>query len=148
MRLDRLTFTALGGIAVFLIGTALLLEDGRALFAPVFGMVGGIAAVASANHERLQGACRGARKAAGAAGMAQRDQGSVEPLKQPRSGYDLALRTADQARTDFAALGDDLEFIMSQLAQLPKPKDLGWVALASFLGGVAFATCVNLIFWH
>jgi energy-converting hydrogenase Eha subunit C len=48
MRLDRLTFTALGGIAVFLIGTALLLEDGRALFAPVFGMVGGIAAVASA----------------------------------------------------------------------------------------------------
>jgi hypothetical protein len=54
MRLDRLTFTALGGIAVFLIGTALLLEDGRALFAPVFGMVGGIAAVASANHERLR----------------------------------------------------------------------------------------------
>jgi hypothetical protein len=50
MRLDRLTFTALGGIAVFLIGTALLLEDGRALF----GMVGGIAAVASANHERLR----------------------------------------------------------------------------------------------
>src|ERR1700758_4616137 len=54
MRLDRLTFTALGGIAVFLIGTALLLEDGRALFAPVFGMMGGIAAVASANHERLR----------------------------------------------------------------------------------------------
>jgi hypothetical protein len=54
MRLDRLTFTALGGIAAFLIGTALLLEDGRALFAPVFGMVGGIAAVASANHERLR----------------------------------------------------------------------------------------------
>jgi hypothetical protein len=80
--------------------------------------------------------------------MAQRDQGAVEPLKQPRSGYDLALRAADQARTDFAALGDDLEFIMSQLAQLPKRKDLGWVALASFLGGVAFATCVNLIFWH
>jgi hypothetical protein len=72
----------------------------------------------------------------------------VEPLKQPRSGYDLALRTADQVRTDFAALGDDLEFIMSQLAQLPKRKDLGWVALRSFLGGVAFATCVNLIFWR
>ena len=54
MRWDRLTFTALGGIAVFLIGTALLLEDGRARFAPVFGMVGGIAAVASPNHERLR----------------------------------------------------------------------------------------------
>jgi hypothetical protein len=54
MRLDRLTFTALGGIAVFLIGVVLLLEDGRALFAPVFGMVGGIAAVRSANHQRLR----------------------------------------------------------------------------------------------
>ena len=69
----------------------------------------------------------------------------MEPLKQPRSGYDLAVRTADQARTDFAALGDDLEFIMGQLAQVPRRKDLGWVALASFLCGAAFATCVNLI---
>jgi hypothetical protein len=77
--------------------------------------------------------------------MARRDQGAVEPLKQPRSGYDLAVRTADQARTDFAALGDDLEFIMGQLAQVPRRKDLGWVALASFLCGAAFATCVNLI---
>ena len=51
----------------------------------------------------------------------------MEPLKQPRSGYDLAVRTADQARTDFAALGDDLEFIMGQLAQVPRRKDLGWV---------------------
>ena len=54
MRWDRLTFTALGGIAVFLIETVVLIEDGRALFAPVFGMVRGIAAVASANHERLR----------------------------------------------------------------------------------------------
>lgn len=72
----------------------------------------------------------------------------MEPLKQPRSGYDLAVRTADQARTDFAALGDDLEFIMGQLAQVPRRKDLGWVALASFLCGAAFATCVNLILWR
>jgi hypothetical protein len=54
MRWDRLTFTALGGIAVFLIGIGLLLEDERALFAPVFGMVGGIAALAMANNERLK----------------------------------------------------------------------------------------------
>ena len=54
VRFDRLTYTALGGIAVFLIGVALMLEEGRALFTPVFGMVGGIAAVASANHERLR----------------------------------------------------------------------------------------------
>jgi hypothetical protein len=53
MRWDRLTLTALGGIAVFLIGTALLFADGQALFAPVFGMVSGIAAMALANHERL-----------------------------------------------------------------------------------------------
>jgi hypothetical protein len=31
MRWDRLTFTAFGGIAVFLIGVALLLEDGRVI---------------------------------------------------------------------------------------------------------------------
>jgi hypothetical protein len=46
MRWDRLTLTALGGIAVFLIGAALLLEDAGTLFVPLFGMVGGIAALA------------------------------------------------------------------------------------------------------
>ena len=54
MRWDRLTFTALGGVAAFLIGIALLLGDERSLFAPVFGMVGGIATLAMANHERLR----------------------------------------------------------------------------------------------
>jgi uncharacterized membrane protein YfcA len=54
MRWDRLTVTALGGIAAFVMGIALLLEDERPLFAPVFGMVGGIAALAMANHERLK----------------------------------------------------------------------------------------------
>jgi hypothetical protein len=54
MRWDRFTLTALGGIAVFLIGAALLLEDARPLFAPVFGMVGGIGALALANQERLR----------------------------------------------------------------------------------------------
>ena len=63
--------------------------------------------------------------------MARRDQGAVEPLKQLRSAYDLALRHANQARSDFAAIGDDLELIMGQLAQLPKRKDLGWTALAA-----------------
>jgi hypothetical protein len=54
MRWDGLTFTALGGIAAFLVGIALLLGDERPLFAPVFGMVGGIATLAMANHERLK----------------------------------------------------------------------------------------------
>jgi uncharacterized membrane protein YfcA len=54
MRWDRLTFMALGGVAAFLMGIGLLIEDERSLFAPVFGMVGGIAALAMANHERLK----------------------------------------------------------------------------------------------
>jgi hypothetical protein len=54
MRWDQLTFTALGGIAAFLTGAALLLEEGTAPFAPVFAMVGGLAALAMANHERLR----------------------------------------------------------------------------------------------
>jgi hypothetical protein len=54
MRWDRLTFTALGGVAAFLLGIALLVGDERPLFAPVFGMVGGIGALAMANHERLK----------------------------------------------------------------------------------------------
>jgi hypothetical protein len=54
MRWDRLTFTALGGVAAFLFGIALLLGDERPLFAPVFAMVGGIGALAMANHERLR----------------------------------------------------------------------------------------------
>jgi uncharacterized membrane protein YfcA len=54
MRWDRLTFTALGGLAALLIGVLLLLEDERPLFAPVFGMIGGFAALALASHERLR----------------------------------------------------------------------------------------------
>ena len=54
MRWDRLTFTALSGVAAFLVGIGLLLGDERPLFAPVFGMVGGIGALAMANHERLK----------------------------------------------------------------------------------------------
>jgi hypothetical protein len=33
--------------------------------------------------------------------------------------YPLALRQADQARSDFAAIESDLQFVMSQLAGLP-----------------------------
>jgi len=54
MRWDRLTFTALGGVAAFLVGIGLLLGDERPLFAPVFGMVDGIGALAMANHKRLK----------------------------------------------------------------------------------------------
>ena len=54
MRWDRLTWMALGGVAALLIGIGWLIEDESSLFAPVFGMVGGIATLAMANHERLK----------------------------------------------------------------------------------------------
>ena len=80
--------------------------------------------------------------------MAGSGGNAVGRLRRPPTEYDLTLRQADQARTDFAVIGDDLEFIMSRLAQVPRRKDVGWVALASFLGGAVFATCVNLIVWR
>jgi hypothetical protein len=54
MRWDRLTLTALGGIAALLLGIVPLLEDERPLFAPVFAMVGGFAVLVIANHDRLR----------------------------------------------------------------------------------------------
>lgn len=67
-------------------------------------------------------------------------------MRQPPTEAELTLRQADQARTDFAAITDDLEFIMGQLAEVPRRKDLAWVALASFLGGAVLATCAALVF--
>jgi hypothetical protein len=54
MRWDHVILTAFGGIAALVIGGVILLDDARSLFAPVVGMVGGIAALALANHERLK----------------------------------------------------------------------------------------------
>jgi len=54
MRWDRHSLTAFGGIAALVIGAALLHEDASAVFVPVLGMVGGIAAMALANDERLK----------------------------------------------------------------------------------------------
>ena len=54
MRWDRHSLTAFGGIAALAIGGGMLVADGSAVFVPVIGMVGGIAAMALANHERLK----------------------------------------------------------------------------------------------
>ena len=54
MRWDRHSLTAFGGIAALVIGGVMLLEDASAVFVPVIGMVGAIAAMALANHERLK----------------------------------------------------------------------------------------------
>ena len=49
----------------------------------------------------------------------------------------LTLRQADQARTDFAAIESDLEFLMQRIAQLPTAADL-WRAtlLIAFVSAV------------
>ena len=49
--------------------------------------------------------------------------------------YPLTLRQADQARTDFAAVESDLEFIMAQLARIPTRKEQARNTL-----GIIFAT--------
>jgi hypothetical protein len=38
--------------------------------------------------------------------------------------HTLSLRQADQARADFAAIGDDLDFIKRQLARIPTRKEM------------------------
>ena len=69
-------------------------------------------------------------------------------MKEPRDAADLALREAGQARTDFAAIEDGLEFIMAQVAKLPTRKEVAWVAAGSFIGGPVLATLVNLVLHH
>jgi hypothetical protein len=41
----------------------------------------------------------------------------------------LTLRQADKARSDFADILDELDFIKSQLARLPTRAEVGWIAL-------------------
>jgi hypothetical protein len=45
--------------------------------------------------------------------------------------YPLALRTADAARDDFAAILDDLDFIKGQLARQPSR---AWTSLLMLIG--------------
>jgi hypothetical protein len=58
------------------------------------------------------------------------------------SHYPLTLRPADQARTDFAAIESDLQFLMGQLARLPTCGDLAKAVL-----GIIFATAAIVILW-
>jgi hypothetical protein len=62
------------------------------------------------------------------------------PNKHP-----LALRQADQARTDFGAIESDLQFLMGQLARIPTRKEQARNTL-----GIIFATAMLTtlaIFW-
>jgi len=59
----------------------------------------------------------------------------------------LTLRQADQARTDFALIESNLEFLAGQLARVPTRGDLAKAAL-----GIIFCTAVLTLFvwiaWH
>jgi hypothetical protein len=72
----------------------------------------------------------------------------MQPVRQPRNLADLALRQADQSRTDLAAIADDLEFIVAQVTKVPTRRELAWVAAGSFVGGAAIATLVTLVLIH
>jgi hypothetical protein len=54
----------------------------------------------------------------------------------------LTLRQADQARTDFALLESNLEFIAGRLARLPTRGDLAKAAL-----GIIISTAALVILW-
>jgi len=57
--------------------------------------------------------------------------------------YSLTLRHADQARSDFAELSDELDFIKSQLARLPAR-----TTLLAMTSGAALTILLALAFWH
>ena len=54
----------------------------------------------------------------------------------------FTLRQIDQARSDFAVIADDLEFIKGQLARLPTRKELARTALA-----IIFCAAGLVILW-
>jgi hypothetical protein len=60
----------------------------------------------------------------------------------------LSLRQADQARTDFAALESDLQFVMSQLARLPTRGYIAKAALGIIFCSAVFTTLFCWIVWH
>ena len=60
----------------------------------------------------------------------------------------LALRQADQARTDFAIIESDLEAIYARLAGLPTYKELAkMVLLIAFVSAVLGSVGIEA-FWH
>jgi hypothetical protein len=60
--------------------------------------------------------------------------------------HTLTLRQADEARSDFAAIEDELDFIKDQLARLPTRKELARLTLLALTSGAALATVLAMIF--
>jgi hypothetical protein len=60
----------------------------------------------------------------------------------------LALRQADQARTDFALLESNLELIAGQLARLPTRGQLAQAALGIIFCSAVLTTLFVWVAWH
>jgi hypothetical protein len=58
----------------------------------------------------------------------------------------LTLRQADQARTDFAIIEDELEAIYARVARLPSHGQLWCVCLIGMLGGSVLTAAFDLAF--
>jgi hypothetical protein len=60
----------------------------------------------------------------------------------------LTLYQADQARTDFALIESDLEFVAGRLARLPTRRDLAMAALGIIISTTALVILWAEAFWH
>jgi hypothetical protein len=60
----------------------------------------------------------------------------------------LTLRQADQARTDFALIESNLEFIAGQLSRLPTRGDLAKTVLGIIISTAALVILWAEAFWH
>jgi len=60
--------------------------------------------------------------------------------------HPLALRQADQLRTDIANVESGLEIIMEQIARLPTRKELWRAGLMGMLGGACLVQTLALLF--
>jgi hypothetical protein len=60
--------------------------------------------------------------------------------------HPLALRQADQTRTDFAAIESDLQFIMGQLSRIPTRKEQARNTLGTIFATAMLTTLAVLWF--
>jgi hypothetical protein len=60
----------------------------------------------------------------------------------------LALREVGQARTDFAAIQDDLEFLLQRITRLPTAPDLWRVAMLIAFVSAALGIVGIKAFWR
>jgi hypothetical protein len=62
--------------------------------------------------------------------------------------HPFTLRQADQARTDFYAIEDELDFIKDQLALIPTRKELARIALCVIFGSAGLVILWAEAFWR